>query len=91
MNKAMKIFITVCFFAIVITGCYVKENSEEIVKEVPCVDGSNNINLDGIMCQKVSHEFMGSSFIYHFAILNGIYGLLGLFSMLIYLLLGCLE
>lgn len=59
MNKILGIFLIVFGIAIIIS--IFSLNSEVVVGEQLCVDGSRNINLEGMMCEKTEYKIDGLS------------------------------
>lgn len=59
MNKPLSIFLMV--FGIAILICMLFLNNEVVVGDQLCVDGNNNINLEGMMCEKSEYKIDGLS------------------------------
>lgn len=67
-------FGTIIAFTCPILGIVFSEDN--VIGEQLCVDGNNNINLEGIMCQETEHSVLGITFGW-FTITTLIFGLLG--------------
>lgn len=59
MNKYLRIFLIV--FGIMLAFSYTFINDTVVVGEQLCVDGKNNINLEGMMCEKSEYKIDGFS------------------------------
>ena len=59
MDKSIKIFLIVFGIAILISILFL--NDDVVVGEQLCVDGNNNINLEGIICENSEYKIDGLS------------------------------
>lgn len=60
MNKYLRMFLIV--FGIIVAFSWIPFSDNVVVGEQLCVDGNNNINLEGMMCEKTEYNINGLSF-----------------------------
>jgi len=60
-EKGEGYMVTLFFLYIFILAIWFIGIEEEVVGEVPCVDGRNRINLEGIMCENSEITFFGEN------------------------------
>jgi len=67
--------------AILSMAMVIIRNEEKVVGEQPCVDGNHNINLAGIMCERIEYTWFGLNEYYSFlmilpTLIGGIIGII---------------
>lgn len=63
-NTEKIILILVFILFPLISGIVLSSQEVSSISEVPCVDGKNRINLEGIMCEKISSTTFGIETVY---------------------------
>ena len=77
----MKYFILFLIFATFISGLVLVGFDTKVVGEIPCVDGLNRVNLEGIMCEDEETTWFGyhENYSYLMALIFLMVGLLALY------------
>lgn len=67
MNKTLLLFGFIIMFSMLLFQIFVSE--EVVIGEKLCVDGNNNRNLEGIMCEETGYQYFGLYSPYDFYII----------------------